>query len=204
MLTQRGPRDLEHALIYASAKNPEQFDAIGTLLTELNVKWAPVTQETTTNTRRLNGILDTFASGACQVLLAKKVLDEGVDIPSIREAFIVASSTVQREWVQRRGRVLRRHPGKPWAIVHDFLALPPVELVRRDGTRALRRIIEGETHRAYTFGTHSDNVAGENGVHADLERITTAYWPDGRIPTGLRFNEGEHVLASATPRGRPW
>ena len=204
VLTQRGPRDLEHALIYASAKNPEQFEAIGSLLTDLRIKWAPVTQETTGNTRRLNGILDSFASGACQVILAKKVLDEGVDIPSIREAFIVASSTVQREWVQRRGRVLRRHPGKPWAIVHDFLALPPVELVRRDGTRPLRRLIEGEVHRAYTFGTHAENVAGARGVHTDLDRIKAAYWPDGRLPTGLLSNEGEYVLACATPRGRPW
>ena len=137
-------------------------------------------------------------------ILAKKVLDEGVDIPSIREAFIVASSTVQREWVQRRGRVLRRHPGKPWAIVHDFLALPPVELVRRDGTRPLRRLIEGEVHRAYTFGTHAENVAGDRGVHTDLDRIKAAYWPDGRLPTGLLSNEGEYVLACATPRGRPW
>ena len=110
MLAQRGPRDLEHALIYASAKNPEQFEAIGTLLTELQIKWAPVTQETTANTRRLGRILDTFASGACQVLLAKKVLDEGVDIPTIREAFIVASSTVQREWVQRRGTRASKAP----------------------------------------------------------------------------------------------
>lgn len=204
VLIQRGARDLEHALIYASAKNPEQFDAIGALLTDLKIKWAPVTQETTANTLRLDSILDTFASGACQVLLAKKVLDEGVDIPSIREAFIVASSTVQREWIQRRGRVLRRHPGKPWAIVHDFLALPPAELVRRDDTRSLRRIIESEVHRAYTFGTHAENVAGDRGVHADMDRITTAYWPNGRFPTGLLYNEGEHVLASATPGGKPW
>ena len=204
VLIQRGARDLEHALIYASAKNPEQFEAIGALLTDLKIKWAPVTQETTANTRRLDGILDIFASGACQVLLAKKVLDEGVDIPSIREAFIVASSTVEREWIQRRGRVLRRHPGKPWAIVHDFLALPPAELVWRDDTRSLRRIIESEVHRAYTFGTHAENVAGDRGVHADMDRITAAYWPDGRLPTRLLYREGEHVLASATPEGKPW
>ena len=204
VLSQRVPRDLEHTLIYASAKNPEQFEAIANLLTDLKIKWAPVTQETTTNTRRLGAILDTFASGACQVLLAKKVLDEGVDIPSIREAFIVASSTVQREWIQRRGRVLRRHPGKPWAVVHDFLALPPVELVRRDGTPAVRRIIESEVHRAYTFGMHAENVAGNHGVHADLNRIKAAYWPAGSLRAGILYNEGEHVLASGTPRGRPW
>ena len=81
------------------------------------------------------------------MLLAKKVLDEGVDIPSIREAFIVASSTVEREWVQRRGRVLRTHPGKPWAIVHDFLAFPPVRLVRGDGTQGLKKIVRAELNR---------------------------------------------------------
>lgn len=204
VLSERGPRDLEHALVYASAKNPEQFDAIGRLLRELNIKWAPVTQETTSNPRRLNRILEMFAGGTYQVLLAKKVLDEGVDIPSIREAFIVASSTVEREWVQRRGRVLRMHPGKPWAVVHDFLALPPADLVKRDGTSSLKRIIRTEVNRAYTFGTHARNPAGDHGVHADVDRITRAYWPDPGSPAGVLQTEGEQIVASATPRGRPW
>ena len=204
VLIRRGPRDLEHALIYASAKNPEQFDAIGALLTELNVKWAPVTQETTRNPKLLASILESFAKGTNQVLLAKKVLDEGVDIPSIREAFIVASSTVEREWVQRRGRVLRVHPGKQWAIVHDFLALPPVRLVRRDGTRALKKIIETELHRAYAFGRYARNVSGADGVHADLQRLTTTYWPDAGVETGILNSADEHAVATATPRGKPW
>ena len=204
VLIKRGPRDLEHALIYASAKNPEQFEAIGALLTELEVKWAPVTQETTRNPKLLAQILESFEKGANQVLLAKKVLDEGVDIPSTREAFIVASSTVEREWVQRRGRVLRVHSGKPWAIVHDFLALPPARLVRRDGTRSLKNIIETELHRAYAFGRYAQNVAGANGVHADLERLTTTYWPDAGVETGILNYANEHAVASATPRGKPW
>ena len=204
VLTRRGSGDLTHALIYASAKNPEQFEAIANLLTELDVKWAPVTQETTTNPKRLSKILDSFASGANQVLLAKKVLDEGVDIPSIREAFIVASSTVEREWVQRRGRVLRVHARKPWALVHDFVALPPVDLVRRDGTRTLKGIVKTELQRTYTFGAHAQNVAGNDGVHADLEQITAAYWPDGRGGAAILRTSGEQVVATATPRGKPW
>ena len=204
VLVRRGPRDLEHALIYASAKNPEQFDEIGKLLKALKVKWAPVTQETTRNPKLLARILDSFAKGTNQVLLAKKVLDEGVDLPSIREAFIVASSTVEREWVQRRGRVLRRHPGKPWAIVHDFLALPPVRLVRGDGTKGLKKIIETELSRAYAFGRYAQNIAGADGVHADLERLTTAYWPEAGVETGILNTADEHVIASATPRGKPW
>ena len=204
VLVRRGPRDLAHALIYASAKNPEQFDEIGKLLKTLNVKWAPVTQETTRDPKRLKRILDSFAKGDNQVLLAKKVLDEGVDIPSIREAFIVASSTVEREWVQRRGRVLRTHPGKPWAIVHDFLALPPVRFVRGDGTKGLKKIIATELNRAYAFGRYARNVAGADGVHADLERLTNAYWPETGVETGILNNANEHLVASATPRGKSW
>ena len=204
VLVRRGPRELKHVLIYASAKNPEQFDEIGRLLTTLGVKWAPVTQETTRDPKRLRRILNSFAKGANQLLLAKKVLDEGVDIPSIREAFIVASSTVEREWVQRRGRVLRTHAGKRWAIVHDFLALPPVRLVRGDGTQGLKKIIETELNRTYAFGKHARNVAGADGVHADLQRLARAYWPAAGVETGILNKTNEHVVASATPRGRPW
>ncbi len=204
VLMRRRPRDLTHALIYASAKDPEQFDALGRLLRDLKIRWAGVTQESTRNHRQLQRTLDAFASGACQVLLAKKVLDEGVDIPSIREAFIVASSTVEREWIQRRGRVLRRHQGKPWAIIHDFLSLPPAELVARDGTKSMRNLVETELHRASAFGRHAQNVAGTDGVVADLDRITQAYWPVARSKNGNLFEANQYVVAGATPEGPPW
>ena len=204
VLEHRRPRDLAHALIYASAKNPEQFDQIGSLLTELDVKWAPVTQETTRNPRRLEQIIGSFGKGAIQVLLAKKVLDEGVDIPTIREAFIIASSTVEREWVQRRGRVLRMHPGKPWAVVHDFLALPPAGLVRRRNSPSVARIVRTEFGRAQAFGHHAQNVAGQDGLDADLARLAEAYWPKSSVAPALLGNAGDMRLAGSTPRGRLW
>ena len=204
VLIRRGPRDLEHALIYASAKNPEQFEAIACLLTDLGIKWASVTQKTTSSPNQLARILASFEKGTNQVLLAKKVLDEGIDIPNIREAFIVASSTVEREWIQRRGRVLRVHRGKPWAMVHDFLALPPTGFAKRDGSQPLRNIVKTELDRAYTFGTHAMNVAGDDGVQADLERISTAYWSKGGDQSEILRAAGHYVVASATPRGKPW
>ena len=51
-------------------------------------------------------------------------MDEGVNIPSIDTAFILASSTNPKEYVQRRGRVLRKYPGKKHAIIYDFITLP--------------------------------------------------------------------------------
>lgn len=204
VLERRQPRDLAHALIYASAKNPEQFDRVGSLLNELDVKWAPVTQETTKNPSRLTRILDSFSKGAIQVLLAKKVLDEGVDIPTIREAFILASSTVEREWVQRRGRVLRMHPGKPWAVVHDFVALPPARLVRREHSPSIARIVGTEFGRAQAFGRHAQNVAGRDGLDAELARFTEAYWPRSSAAPSLLDNPGDLRVAGSTPRGKIW
>ena len=204
VLERRNPRSIEHALVYATAKDPDQFDAIAALLTELQIRWAPVTQDTTKVPKSLDRTLRSFASGACQVLLAKKVLDEGVDIPTIREAFIVASSTVEREWIQRRGRVLRVHPGKPWAMIHDFMALPPVDVVRRADAASLKNLIRKELNRAYTFGAHADNVGGSDGVRVDLDRISASYWPEDLAGARVPWAGGEHLIANGTPRGKPW
>ena len=202
VLERRGPRELCHSLVYASAKNPNQFEEIAQVLTELNIKWAPVTQETTANTSLLRRTLKSFAQGELQVLLAKKVLDEGVDIPSIREAFIVASSTIEREWIQRRGRVLRIHPDKPWAIIHDFVCLPPISVFQRFNAPSLRKIVENELHRAYAFGSYAQNTTGNDNVTQDLDRISEMFWPESGA---FALDSGEqNLIASATPIGVPW
>ncbi len=176
VLERRGPRRIEQALVYASAKKPEQFDRIGQVLTQLGIRWAPVTQEETAQRSKLERTLEAFRTGGLQVLLAKKVLDEGIDIPSVHEAYIVASSTIEREWVQRRGRVLRRHPGKDHAVVHDFVALPVAGTVQI-GDKPLKRLVRRELERALAFAGHARNAAGPQGTLAWIERIRDAYWP---------------------------
>lgn len=70
-------------------------------------------------------IKDSFAEGhLLQALVAIKCLDEGVNIPGIRTAFIMASSTNPKEYIQRRGRVLRKANGKKYAVIYDFITLP--------------------------------------------------------------------------------
>ena len=59
-----------------------------------------------------------------QALVAIKCLDEGVNIPSIKTAFILASSTNPKEYIQRRGRVLRLYKDKKYATIYDFVTLP--------------------------------------------------------------------------------
>ena len=77
-------------------------------------------------TRRHN-LRKRFAEGSIQGLIAIRCLDEGVDIPETRRAFILASSTNPRQFIQRRGRILRRAPGKSMADIYDFIVEPSTE-----------------------------------------------------------------------------
>ena len=69
-------------------------------------------------------ILVEFDQGRIAALVAMKCLDEGVDVPSIRTAFLISSTTNPKEFIQRRGRVLRHSPGKNRAVIHDFIVVP--------------------------------------------------------------------------------
>lgn len=57
-------------------------------------------------------------------LVAVRCLDEGVDIPVCDSAILISSSRSTREFIQRRGRVLRKHPSKKISTIHDILVLP--------------------------------------------------------------------------------
>ena len=97
------------------------------------------------------------------IVVAIKCLDEGIDIPVCDHALIVASSTVEREYIQRRGRVLRTAPGKTDATVHDLL------VVNRDGGALTR----GEAVRALDFA----RLASNSGARERL-KILLALSPD--------------------------
>lgn len=199
-LRHRGPDQLRQSLIYASAKDQKQFEKIKEILNSFDIRWAPVTQRETRDQHRLADIFNRFEKEEYQVLLAKKVLDEGIDIPSIHEAFIVASSTVKREWVQRCGRVLRKHSEKRLACVHDFLVVPPVEAVKKEDTHNLKGIVSMELSRALYFASHAENADGEDGVMAVLQKLRRAYWPQGESVIILQ-KPSECQVAPAMPYG---
>lgn len=69
-------------------------------------------------------IIQNFKDKNIQAIAAIKCLDEGVNIPSIKTAFILANSTNPKEYIQRRGRVLRLSSGKDFAEIYDFICLP--------------------------------------------------------------------------------
>ena len=91
-----------------------------------------------------------FLSKTGGVMLAVKCLDEGVDLPRVNKAIIMASSTNPREYIQRRGRVLRKHPDKSSAQIYDLLSF------RYQGDEPATC---GEIERALLFSKSARNVA---------------------------------------------
>ncbi|MEQ8584079.1 MAG: DEAD/DEAH box helicase family protein [Marinoscillum sp.] len=81
------------------------------------------------NRKKRRELLKEFGEQKIQSLMAMKCLDEGVDVPPTRVAFFLASSGNPREFVQRRGRVLRKHPGKEHAIIYDLVSMPPQRFI---------------------------------------------------------------------------
>jgi DNA phosphorothioation system restriction enzyme len=99
-----------------------------------------------------------FETGELQGLVAIRCLDEGVDIPAIQTAVILASSSNPRQFVQRRGRILRPYPGKERATLFDTIVLPPE--LDRDTWEVERNLLRKELKRFVEFADLADN-AGE-------------------------------------------
>ena len=104
-------------------KDIRQIDAVKKMMyRELKMKVDRFTANESIKERM--EIKDRFISGKIQAIVAIKCLDEGVNIPDIKIAFILASTTNPKEYIQRRGRVLRIAPNKEYAEIYDFITLP--------------------------------------------------------------------------------
>ena len=119
------------------------------------------------------------------IVVSIRCLDEGVDIPAVSHALILASSKNPREFIQRRGRVLRKSANKSISHVYDVLVTP---LFDPDEPPALA-ILEGELARAIEFGTHAINP----GCITDLQRLAIENGVDWTklIDVGLEDDEEE-------------
>ena len=117
-----------------------------------------------------------FAAGdTLQALIAIKCLDEGVNIPSIRTAFILASTTNPKEYIQRRGRVLRLAEGKDYAEIYDFITLPrPLDEVCSLTEEEMKReltLVKNELCRAEEFARIAMNCASCSAVLDDIREV---------------------------------
>lgn len=170
-------RQSKHTLVYCGdgrVEEPEtdeemrQIRAVTRMLgNDLLMKVATYTADTSTERRRK--LRNDFASGNIQCLVAIRCLDEGVDIPETEHAFILASTSNPRQFIQRRGRLLRRAPGKDMSEIHDFIVVPPEE--HRDANSEYfsitRKLFGKELQRVVEFANLAVN--GPEAMHRLLD-----------------------------------
>lgn len=171
-------RHTTHNLIYCgdgtveteSEKSVErQIDAVTRLLGR-NVGMIVAKYTAETPLSRREELRHQFAQGEVQCLVAIRCLDEGVDIPETRRAFILASSSNPRQFIQRRGRLLRTSPGKQIAEIFDFIVEPPAQFTRIDSPHyaLTRRLFGKELRRTIEFAKLAVNGPEALGKLLDL------------------------------------
>lgn len=175
-----------HLLIYCGATNVidesdevetiRQIDCVTRMLRkDLKMKVEQFTSRESNDERNL--IKKKYEEGEdIQALVAIKCLDEGVNIPKIKTAFILASTTNPKEYVQRRGRVLRLCEGKVYSNIYDFITLPrDINSIRsyiEEEIRNDRSLVLNEIRRIYEFKRLALNSSISDSI---LYEIMEAY-----------------------------
>lgn len=169
-------RVIEEELTEEGAEDIRQIDAITRILgLKLHMKVAQFTSRENAKERKL--LKEEFAKGEeLQALVAIKCLDEGVNIPAIGKAFILASTTNPKEYIQRRGRVLRLAEGKDFAYIYDFVTLPreleQVAYYSEEQLKYEKVLVKNELKRIEEFRRLSENSYDSLKL---LHRIRDAY-----------------------------
>ena len=127
-------------------------------------------------------ILADFAKGKLQVLTSMKCLDEGVDVPRSELAIFCASTGNPRQFIQRRGRVLRKHPDKYMAEIHDLVVAPEVSATSAS-YKMEQLLLKGELMRVKNFSMLSENPSYSQ---MELKAVMEHY--------GLNMYNNDHIV----------
>ena len=127
-------------------------------------------------------ILADFAKGKLQVLTSMKCLDEGVDVPRSELAIFCASTGNPRQFIQRRGRVLRKHPDKYMAEIHDLVVAPEVSATSAS-YKMEQSLLKGELMRVKNFSMLSENPSYSQ---MELKAVMEHY--------GLNMYNNDHIV----------
>lgn len=114
------------------------------------------------NRKQREEILELFKQKIVQALIAIRCLDEGVDIPQLETAIIMSSGSNPKEYIQRRGRILRKAAGKRYAHIYDFVVIPTrsaseVRQLSLEEKQMELKIIAGEFERVQEFAELAKN-----------------------------------------------
>lgn len=158
-----GLEDVRYCLIYCS---PQQIHSVQDILNKKDIIQHKFTEaEGTRTSDRFDGVsereflIKLFSEGTYHALVSMRCLDEGVDVPPARLAIMLDNSGNPREYIQRRGRVLRKFPGKENAVIYDIIVEPVLRPTMSEELGSLeRKIIAKELARYRDFASMAQNA----------------------------------------------
>jgi len=156
----------DHLLVYT---NSQQIDHVQDILNEMGIRQHKFTYHEDDDERER--LLKSFDEGEIDALVAMRCLDEGVDVPSTKQAILMSNTANPMQFIQRRGRVLRRHPGKEKAIIYDFIVVPTMNPTR-DVAEFEKNILRKELRR---FEEFAENARNEHGARNKIEEVRMEY-----------------------------
>ncbi len=145
------------------------IERVASILHKKGWKSSRFTASESLNERR--SIIDNFKNGFIDAMVSIRVLDEGIDIPVCKQAFLLASSRNERQFIQRRGRILRKSLGKEFSVIYDFIALPCLGFV----DESLKGLVNSELDRVYEFVHVASN---KNEVAQEAKQLAEGYGLD--------------------------
>lgn len=165
-------QDYSYDMSDSDEEGERQIIAVSKMLgNDLDMKVTHFTSNESAEEREV--IKQRFASASpYQAIIAIKCLDEGINIPSIKTAFILASTTNPKEYIQRRGRVLRLAKDKPYAVIYDFVTLTePMEDVNPYNPNFIceKALAKRELQRIKEFGKIAKNARDSDELINDIE-----------------------------------
>lgn len=175
--------DSDDALLYSNTdidSNQELYDeSILKKMLDLTKETFPnATCNTYTgknNKTERKAILHGFENGQINVLFAMKCLDEGVDVPRAEYGIFASSTGNPRQFIQRRGRLLRKHNEKTFAHIYDMVVVPNFQspYYSKNFWQMERSLVKGELTRVAYFA----NLATNNytGAIQSLDEVARFY-----------------------------
>lgn len=149
----------------------KQIDSVSDIL--INKHGYMIYRITSRFRKQYSEIIKNFTTGMVDALIAIKVIDEGLDVPSTKNGFFLASTGNPKQFIQRRGRVLRKSENKTHANIYDFIVIPNGNI--ESGTNIVKKALTNELRRFMEFATLALNfeeaksvilkIALDNGIY---------------------------------------
>jgi superfamily II DNA or RNA helicase len=158
--------DPHHLLVYT---NDDQISEVQSILTEQGIIQHKFTNKEDEEER--DRLLSGFERGEWDALVAMKCLDEGVDVPATERAILMSNSGNPKQFIQRRGRVLRKAEGKEKSIIHDMFVVPTMD-PGDEIPAAEKTILERELDR---FEEFAENAMNKHSAWNVVDRVRRVY-----------------------------